>query len=129
MDQEKNKTKQEEAATPANPLDNFEPNVIAAFAYLFPFITGVAFFLMEKENKFVKFHAVQSVMFWLAVVILGSFVDVFQQLIYIVGYLFGTVLKIGTLSLWLYLMWKAYNKTEFELPYLGKMAKDFVNKQ
>jgi uncharacterized membrane protein len=118
MTTEKNET--------TNLLKNLDPNVMGAFAYLFPFITGVAFFLIEKDNKFIRFHAVQAVLFWLALTIAWSLASSLQ--IILIGYFLYPVLRIGGTILWLFLMWKAYNNTEYELPYLGKIAHDMVNK-
>jgi uncharacterized membrane protein len=120
MDQEKDKV------TPVNPLANFEPNVIAAFAYLFPFVTGIVFFVIEKNNKFIRFHAVQAILFWLAVVVAGSLAEAFR-IIYI-GYILESVVRIGGIVIWLFLMWKAYNNQEYHLPYIGKIAKEQADK-
>ena len=38
-----------------------QPNVAALLAYLLGVVSGLIFFLIEKENKFVKFHAMQSI--------------------------------------------------------------------
>ncbi len=112
--------------TSENPLSNFDPNVIAAFAYLFPFITGIVFFVLEKKNKFVRFHAFQAILFWLAFSVAWS---LSQSLVVIyIGYILEPLIRIAGIVLWLFLMWKAYKNTEFELPYIGKFAKEQANK-
>jgi uncharacterized membrane protein len=50
-----------------------------------------------------------------------------RSLPYVGGLLFA-VIRIITIFLWLFLMWKAYNKEQFELPVIGKIAKDQVLK-
>ncbi len=40
---------------------NLDPNVAGLLCYLVGWITGLIFYLMEKENKFVRFHAMQSI--------------------------------------------------------------------
>src|SRR5918992_897204 len=37
------------------------PNVAGALAYVLGIITGVIFLVIEKENRFVRFHAAQSI--------------------------------------------------------------------
>ncbi len=37
------------------------PNVAAALSYILGPITGVLFLVLEKENRFVRFHAAQSI--------------------------------------------------------------------
>lgn len=105
-------------------LDNMEPNIAAALSYIIPPFTGILIFIMEKGHKFVRFHAFQSILFgftaWAAMAISGS--------IPIVGHMLNSFFRITTIVLWLFLMWKAYNKEQFELPFLGKIAMDQVNK-
>jgi len=38
-----------------------QPNVAGLLCYLAGWITGLIFYLIEKENKFVRFHAMQSI--------------------------------------------------------------------
>lgn len=110
-----------------NLLANFEPNVVAAFAYLFPFITGIVFFVLEKKNKFVRFHAFQAILFWLTFIIAWS---LSQSLVIIyVGQVLEPLVRITGILVWLFLMWKAYQNVEYELPYIGKIAKEQANKE
>src|SRR6058998_2479118 len=47
-----------------------EPNIAAAISYIW--IVGLIFFFIEKENRFIRFHAMQSVLYgllWLVVMI------------------------------------------------------------
>lgn len=101
---------------------NLDPNIAAALAYLvFPF-TGVLFLVIEKENKFVRFHAMQSVLFGIAVFAAASISAA------LVGVLLVPLVSIASFCLWLFLMWKAFNNIEYELPFLGQIAKKQVYK-
>jgi len=42
-------------------IGGLDENVGAALAYAFGWVTGAAFLLLEPSNKFVRFHAWQSV--------------------------------------------------------------------
>jgi uncharacterized membrane protein len=105
-------------------MENMDPNIAAAISYILPPFTGIALFLFEKEHRFVKFHAFQSILFgfvaWGAMTISRS--------IPILGDILFPIVRIITIFLWLFLMWKAYNKEQFELPIIGKVAKDQVTK-
>lgn len=103
---------------------NLDPNISGALAYLLSPLTGVLFFVLEKENKFVRFHAMQSIMFGVASIILSIVVPFIPLL----GLLLAPLIALATFVLWLMLMWKAYNNQEWELPVLGKMARDQINK-
>ncbi len=111
----------------SNPLEGLEPNVAAALSYLIPPITGIIFYLIEKEDKFVRFHAFQSILFGIATFIATSIAN--MLFVVLIGFVLAPLVYVASIVLWFLLMWKAYNKEEYMLPYLGKMAKDQVAKQ
>ena len=41
-----------------------QPNIEAGLSYVLGWVTGLIFFLMEKQNRFVRFHAMQSILFF-----------------------------------------------------------------
>ena len=95
-----------------------QPNVAALLSYLAGILTGIIFYLLEKENKFVRFHAMQSIMtfgfFFVLNIVLGFIPVVGWSLIPLVG--------IVQLIVWIILMVKAYNGEHFKLPVVGDMA-------
>jgi uncharacterized membrane protein len=99
----------------------FDANVAAALAYLVGFVTGIIFLLVEKENKFVRFHAMQSTLLFIGIIL----VDVVLNLIPFLGFLVVIVIVIPLSAvLWLLLMYKAYQGEEYKLPLVGQMAAD-----
>ncbi len=105
---------------------NLDPNVEAALAYLISPITGIVVFMLEKENKFVRFHALQSIFFGVAVFLAWNIAVMSTAIL--IGVLLTPIVSIGSFILWLILMWKAYNNEEWEIPYLGKLVRDQLNK-
>ncbi len=100
-----------------------DANIAAAGTYLVGFVTGIIFLLVEKENKFVRFHAMQSTLFFISVVI----VDVLLQVIPILGALIVIFLLIPLSALvWLLMMYKAYQGEEYKLPIVGRLAADRI---
>jgi uncharacterized membrane protein len=97
-----------------------DENVAGALTYLLGFVTGILFYLLEDENEFVRFHAVQS-----TIVFVGYFVLSF--VISAVTFGLGALLvaPIG-LGLWLFLMYKAYSGEEYEFPVVGGITRDYV---
>jgi uncharacterized membrane protein len=91
-----------------------EENVAGFLCYLFGFFTGVVFLIIEKQSRFVKFHAMQSTI---------TFLIVFVILL-LFGWIpvLGTLFWIGSLILWLLLMIKALRGERYALPIVGKMA-------
>src|SRR4026207_1543995 len=99
----------------------FDANVAAALTYLVGFVTGIIFLLVEKENKFVRFHAMQSTIVFAGIVA----VDILLQIVPILGALVVIFIVIPASEiLWLLLMYKAYQGEEFKLPLVGQMAAD-----
>src|SRR5258708_37823461 len=99
----------------------FDANVAAALSYLVGFVTGIIFLLVEKENKFVRFHAMQSTLVFLGIVA----VDILLQMIPILGALVVVFVVFPvSAGLWLLLMYKAYQGEEFQLPLVGPSAAD-----
>jgi uncharacterized membrane protein len=81
---------------------------------MFGFVTGIIFLIVEKESRFVKFHAMQS-----TITFLGVFV-----ILVVFGWvpLLGLLIWIGALVLWLFLMVNALRGKMVELPVVGKWA-------
>lgn len=105
---------------------NLESNVEAALSYLLTPLTGIAVFVFEKNNKFVRFHAFQSILlgvFWIAVNFVAGMLTFL-----LIGFILIPLVNIVCFLAWLLCMWKAYNKEEFELPIIGKIAHSQVNK-
>ena len=108
-------------------------NVAGALAYVLGPITGVLFYVLERENRFVRFPAAQSiavscVMFAIAIVlgIVGSILG----FIPVLGWLGTMLLSVGvwlvTFVLWLVLMWQAFQGHEWEAPFVGGFARRMV---
>jgi len=96
-----------------------DANIAAALSYLVGFVTGVIFLLLEKENKFVRFHAMQSTILFAGIVA----IDILVQLVPILGALVVIFVVIpASAILWLLLMFKAYQGEEFRLPLVGDVA-------
>lgn len=95
-------------------------NTAAALSYILGWVTGIVFLLIEREDKFVRFHAMQSIVtFGLLTVI--SFVPV-------IGWILSPLVLIVGFVLWLVLIFKAYQGEEFMLPVIGEFAKRQVEK-
>ncbi|MEI6631469.1 MAG: DUF4870 domain-containing protein [bacterium] len=95
-----------------------QPNLAAALSYLVGFITGIVFYALEKENKFVRFHAMQSI------VVFGSLfvASIIFGFMPFIGGLISFLIGLGSLVLWVILMLKAYQGEDFKLPIAGDIA-------
>ena len=115
-----------------------EENVAGALCYVLTWLTGIIFFFMEKENKTVRFHAMQSILTFIPLTILawilgwigaprwtgyggwfgyGSFSPGIPALVWLSWAIWAI-----TGLLWLILMFKAYKGEKFKLPVIGDIA-------
>ena len=113
------------------PAAGMTENVASALCYLFTVITGILFLVLEpyNRNKTVRFHAFQSIFFFVATVVCWVILIAVTTILAhipilgaLVGLLLIAVLWIGVLVLWLTLMYKAYNNQKLVLPVIGPLA-------
>ena len=94
-----------------------DEHVAGFLCYILGFITGIVFLVVEKESRFVKFHAMQSTITFLGLFVISfiiSWIPIINLLIYPIWIL--------SLILWLVLMIKALQGKRYSLPIVGKMA-------
>ena len=100
-----------------------EENIAGLLCYVLGFITGIVFLVLEKDNKFVRFHAMQS----LATFVVLYAISIVVGMIAFIGIL-SILINILGLILWLLLMYKAFNGERFKLPVVGDFAEKQINK-
>ena len=130
-----------------------DPKVAAAISYIW--IVGLIFFFIEKDNKFVRFHAVQSILFGIANSVIMMLLAIVATILTVVFTIGGAAAATATdsgaigglASLLVGLIWlifwliamvclvglifaavKAYQGQKFKLPIIGNMAEKIVNK-
>jgi len=99
-------------------------NIMGALTYIAGFITGIVFLLIEKQNEFVRFHAMQSTITFGGIFVLSLVLGFIPLIGWILGILLGPV----TVILWIVLMFKAYSGEKFKLPYIGELAEKQLTK-
>lgn len=115
-----------------------EENTAAGLCYVFGWVSGIVVLVIEKENKLVRFHALQSTLWFLMLMVVGwvlSFARNLFSAIPLVGWLpvgvFGLIYSIiglvGLIS-WIALMVKAFGGSKIKMPIIGDVAWAQVNK-
>jgi uncharacterized membrane protein len=99
-----------------------DENVAGLLCYVLGWISGLVFFLIEKKNKFVRFHALQSIIVF-GVLTLASIVIGW---IPIIGWVIAWIIWVLAIVLWILLMIKAYQGEKFKLPWAGNLADKYV---
>jgi uncharacterized membrane protein len=100
-----------------------EQNIAGLLCYVLGWVTGIIFLVIEKDNRFVRFHAVQSIVVFGAI----SILQVILWIIPIIGWIIGMLLSIVTFILWIFLMYKAYQGQTYKLPIAGNIAEKNSN--
>jgi len=127
--------------TKAKTSMNLDENVAGALSYLIFWLSGIVFYFIEKENKTVRFHAMQSILTFIPLHFIAWIIGWvgapritatgpygiptynygFTALIYL-----SWIIWAITIILWLILMIKAYQGEKFKLPVVGDIAEKYV---
>ena len=107
-------------------------NVAGCLAYILGFITGIIFLVLDpyKNDKFVRFHAFQSIFYSVVVIgfhivwsiltgILGILTLGFLGLIMVMLSLFISLIFLGYA---IFMMYKAYQNEYYKAPIIGGLA-------
>ena len=118
------------AGSSDSPTAGIDENVAGLLCYLFHWLSGLIFLLLDKR-PFVRFHAAQAIAFniaaaggWVLVAMFSWFLVLLRLglLIYPVWGLFGTVV----FATWIFLMYKAYQREKFKLPIIGDIVEKMI---
>lgn len=128
---------------PAKSSTGLDENVAALLSYIFGWISGLIFFLIEKDSRLVRFHAMQSlllnvlviiiaIVIWVITVVLvlvGSQVSgIISTLVSLVATLAWIVFWLAILIAWIFCLIKAFQSQYFKLPVIGNFAEKFSQK-
>jgi uncharacterized membrane protein len=117
-----------------------DSNVAAALGYIIG-ILGLINFIIDKENKFVRFHGIQSVLYsvgigiaftivWIVLIVLALILsavsDVLGVLMGILNVLFFLAFFLAMFGGLIYSAYKAYQGQMFKLPIVGNFAEKIV---
>lgn len=120
-----------------------DENIAALLAYIFGWVSGLVFFLIEKDSKLVRFHAMQSILFNVCVLVLciamwivtfvliliaSQLADIMGTLVGLLATLFWLVLSALILIALVMCLIRAYQGKFFKLPIIGNLAEKFANK-
>ena len=120
-----------------------DENIAALLSYIFGWVSGLIFFLMEKDSRLVRFHAMQSILFnvlfgvlafvlWIVLfvlfLILSQVSDALTTIVGLLSMLLWLLLLVGVLVGWILCLVKAYQGQYFKLPIIGNFAEKFSAK-
>jgi uncharacterized membrane protein len=117
---------------PTSPSTGLPSNVAAALACI-PLIGGIIFYIVEKHDSFVRFYAMQSIIFggaWLLFSIVSRILFLILWSIPAIGgilvFFWGIIqalIHIAFLVVWIVATVKAFTGVRWEIPYVGPLAR------
>ena len=110
---------------PNKTSSGIQQNVAGLLCYLVWWITGIIFLIIEKDNKFVRFHAWQSIFTFATITI----IQIILSFIPIIGWILGILVWIGSVILWAMMMYRAYQGKMTKLPIAGNLAEKQVTQK
>jgi uncharacterized membrane protein len=109
--------------------ENLGKNVAGALSYLVGALTGVLFLVIDRR-PFVRFHAMQSIVVTIAIIALSIALGIFSLILgavpifgWLVGLLLSLAFSVAGFVLWIYLMYRAWEGDEWEVPVVGAWAR------
>ena len=104
-------------------------NLVAVLSYLLGFVTGIVILLVEKEDRFIRFHAMQSTVLFGGLFVVNILVDIIfgeLPLLSLLATLINTLILIVGVVVWLVSIVKAYQGEMFKWPIAGDFAEKRV---
>ena len=100
---------------------HMKPNVAAAIAYVFGWLSRLIVFFLEKENRYVRFHAIQSIL------VSGIFTVLSVAINFVLGWLFLARWLLRLLSLLFFIIWlicivRTATYRDIRIPFLATIA-------
>ncbi len=102
--------------------------LLSFIAYFFGWVSGLIIFLTEKKSEYIRFNAMQSIIFsgiWTLLRIFTtviSFIPVFGR---IIGFLISSIIYLGGFVIWIILLVKSFQGEYFKLPLIGDYAEKY----
>lgn len=119
-------------ATEGKSALGLDGNITAVIGYIIPLVALILVF-MEKDNKFVRFHSIQSLLYAVAIFIVLISLTIFSVILAFISGTLATLFSLISLLVWLgilagvlFLAFKAYQGQMFKLPVIGDMAEKWT---
>lgn len=109
----------------ASSTSSGDSNLMAAVAYVLMPLTGVLMYFVKPNDKYVRYHSVQSIILGILLFVVGillGFASAIPFLGIIAGLLLGGVWLLIEFLVWLYCLWKAYSGEKFRIPVISDMV-------
>lgn len=100
-----------------------DPKVSSLLAYLLGIVGGIVFYAISKDS-YTKFHAMQSILFWVASAIIYGVLFAATFALFYLSFV-TWIIELGLFAVWVLLMIKSYAGEKYKLPIIGDMAEKY----
>ena len=122
----------EPGMTPKSTSTGLPSNVAAAIACI-PLVGGIIFYILEKHDPFVRFYAMQSIIFggawflfniasWVVYSVFGAIPGIGGILVFFWA-IIQALVHIAFLVVWIIATVKAFTGVRWDIPYIGPVAR------
>ncbi|MDI6799815.1 MAG: DUF4870 domain-containing protein [Actinomycetota bacterium] len=99
-----------------------DPKLAGLLCYAFGWISGIIFYLITPKDEYIRFHAMQSILVFGFLSVLGFVTNMFWY----IGWGISSLISLIGLVLWVVLMVKAYQGEKYKLPFFGDLAEKYI---
>lgn len=136
-------TSSQPPAQVAKSSTGLDENIAALLSYVAGWITGLVFFMIEKDSRLVRFHAMQSLILsgggmvllialWILIFILSIILGYISGILaFLVSTVLGLAIGLAGLAILIgaiICLIKAYQGQYFKLPVIGNLAEKYSAK-
>jgi uncharacterized membrane protein len=117
-----------------------DENIASLLSYVFGWVSGLIFFLIEKESRLVRFHAMQSILLNVVLAVVGIVLGIVISILVVIlsqisgalasiasllSFLFWLAFTLLIIVVWVMCLIKAYQGIMYKLPIIGEYAEKF----
>lgn len=119
-------TDKEKNVNDTNTAMGMDENLEALLSYVFVWVSGLVFLILETRSKYVRFHALQSLITFLLLSVIGLILRAIPVIGWFLG---GIVIPVFAFILWAVFMYMAFKGEKFKLPILGHLCENLIYKK
>ncbi len=115
-----------------------DSRIYAALSYVCFVLSGIVVYVVREKDAYARFHAMQSMLFTVALFILSFILGAFQLTLHFIPFiggvfglllsLIGLFISLVVVAAWIILMYKAYSGERYKLPVIGDMAEKMAGR-
>lgn len=120
-------------APSGTPTSTGLPSNVAAALACIPLVGGLIFYILEKTDQFVRFYAMQSIIFggaWLLFCIVSMILDGILRVLPVIGPILAglwifvyCLVNLGLFVIMIIAMVKAFTGVRWDIPFVGPIAR------